>query len=128
MQPARARTQTYHARVCGSLLGLEVDNVLLAARGAGSVLDSRQLDATRVSKQLKEKQASDDVNARLCSVLRGLLAARSREVGLQRVLILCLENEARRTLVTTVHADNVLPAHGAEVGEAVQLQEAGARK
>ena len=42
---------THHAGVGSSLLGLEEDDVLLAARRAGPVFDARQLEATRVSQQ-----------------------------------------------------------------------------
>ena len=59
-QPAEHAVDTYHAGVGGSLLGLEEDHVLLAARRAGPVFDARQLERQESASRLKEEQASDE--------------------------------------------------------------------
>ena len=62
------RGLTHHVRIGCPLLGLEEDDLVLAARGA-LFLGAGQLDAQRVSKQVKDsKQARDQVRGCLMSL------------------------------------------------------------
>jgi len=120
------RGKTHHVRVGCALLGLEEDDLVLAADGA-RLLGAWQLDARRVSKQSKDsKQARNNVRGCLC--LRGMLVVPGRRIGVHRVFVRRLQDIAGNTLIATLLADNLLAAHGAELRERIPRVEAGSRK